>query len=341
MSSTLPGIGAYVQAIDYALPARRVDNDALAERHPSWQMERVVTATGVEARYWCDPDETALDLAERACRALAARTGFDLTLVDAVLFCTQSPDYPMPPNACLLQHRLGLRRSLAALDFSLACSGFIYGLYLARALVESGSARHVLLVTADTYSRWMHPDDRGPMTLFGDGAAATLVSAGERKLGAFMLGTDGAGADKFMVPAGGARRPHTDETARPIADTLGNVRSAEQLRMDGPGVLAFVKEQIPPLVHSVLELAELRLSDLDLVLFHQASRVALDHLHRALRISPTQQFSNLRTIGNTVSASLPILLRDAEREGRLRPGCRVLLVGFGVGLSWGGCIVDW
>ena len=333
--------GAYIQAIEYALPERRVSNDELAALHPEWQMDRVFAATGIESRHWCGPDETALDLAERASRALVERTGFDLNGIDAVLFCTQTPDHPMPPNACLLQARLGLRTSVAALDFTLACSGFVYGLYLARALVMSGSARHVLLVTADTYSRWMNPRDRGPMTLFGDGAAATVVSAGEPKIGSFVLGTDGAGAEKFVVRAGGARLPRSEATAQPQIDDHGNVRTDEQLRMDGPSIFDFVKQQIPPLVRSVLASAELAISDVDLVLFQQASRVSLDHLHRALRVPQRQQFTNIRMLGNTVSASLPILLRDAEKEGRLQSGSRAVLVGFGVGLSWGGCIIDW
>jgi 3-oxoacyl-[acyl-carrier-protein] synthase-3 len=179
------------------------------------------------------------------------------------------------------------------------------------------------------------------MTLFGDGAAATIVSAGQPKIGAFVLGTDGSGAEKFMIPAGGARQPRSAETAQLTVDDHGNARSAEHLRMDGPSILDFVKRQIPPLVRSVLASAELSQSDMDLILFQQASRVSLDHLHRALRVPSTQQFSNIRGVGNTVSASLPLLLRDAEKQGRLQPGSRALLVGFGVGFSWGGCIVDW
>jgi 3-oxoacyl-[acyl-carrier-protein] synthase-3 len=333
--------GAYIAAIEYALPARVVSNAEIAERHPEWRMDQVALRSGVQERRWCTPAETALDLADAAARQLADRTGFDLAEVDAILFCTQTPDYVMPPNACLLQHRLGLPRTVAALDYSLACSGFVYGLYLAKALVQSDAARHVLLVTAETYSKWMHPDDRGPATLFGDGAAATLVSAGEPALGAFALGTDGSGAASFMIPAGGARRPRSDETAEAVRDQSGNVRRAEDIYMDGAAVLDFVKTEIPPLVRRLLEREKLSLDDLDLVIFHQGSQLTLDVLHRALRIPSHKQFANIAGVGNTVSASIPIALRDAELQGRLEPGMSVMLVGFGVGLSVGACVVRW
>lgn len=341
ISAPLAPAGAYIAAIDYALPEHEVSNADLAARHPEWRMDQVAQRSGVVSRRWCGPTETALDLGEAACRKLVERTGADLARVDALLFCTQSPDYVMPPNACLLQHRLGLARTVAALDYSLACSGFVYGLYLARALIHSGSARQVLLVTAETYSKWINPDDRGPLTLFGDGAAATLVVAGEPALGAFSMASDGGSASSFMIPAGGARVPSSEETKAPRTDDSGNVRTQEDIYMDGNAVLDFVKQEIPTLVRGLLAQQRLTLDEIDLVVFHQGSQMTLDHLHKALRIPPQKQFSNLATVGNTVSASIPIALRDAELQGRLKPGMRVMLVGFGVGLSWGACLVEW
>jgi len=332
---------ARIVATDYCLPSRRISNEMLAELHPTWQMEQVVLRTGVKERYWCNVDETALDLAETACRKVLARTGWGVEEIDAVLFCTQSPDYVMPPNACLLQARLGLARSTAALDFSLACSGFIYGLYLAKALIESDAAQKVLLVTAETYSKWMHPDDRGPMTLFGDGAAATLIAVGQNGIESIVVGTDGSRAETFMIPAGGTRRPATEHTKHAAADASGNLRSAENLFMNGGEVLDFVKKDIPSLVRAVLSRAHSSLDTMDLVIFHQASQVTLDFLNRALHIPPAKQYSNLAHVGNTVSASIPIALRDAELQGVLKSGMRLVLAGFGVGLSWGGCVLTW
>ena len=333
--------GAHIAAIEYYLPARVITNAELDAQHPQWQMGQVALRSGVERRHWCGADETALDLAEGACRRLAERSGFDLGRAGALIFCTQSPDHVMPPNACLLQSRLGLPDTIAAFDFTLACSGFVYGLYLAKALIGSGAVEHVLLVTAETYSKWIHPDDRGPMTLFGDAGAVTLVSAGEPAIGGFLLGTDGHKAGCFMVPAGGARVLRSAETAALLTDHNANIRSAEHLYMNGLAVLDFVKEKIPSVARGLLEQERLTMEDLDLVVFHQASQVTLDHLHVALRIPKQKQFVNIACVGNTVSASLPIALRDAERQGKLTPGMRLMLVGFGVGLSWGACILTW
>lgn len=333
---------ACIVAIEYAFPQKKVSTEELAEKHPQWKLDQVILRTGVETRYWCQPGETALDLAEIACRRLITRTGNDLQQIDVILFCTQSPDYIMPANACLLQHRLNLPRKIAALDYNMACSGYIYGLFLAKALIVSGSAQSVLLVTAETYSKWMHPDDRGPITLFGDAAAATIISAGNQPgLGEITLATDGGGANSFFVPAGGARLPCSPTTKRTIEDRNGNIRTSENLFMDGSAVLDFVKQEIPLLVKALLKQAELTLDDLDLVVFHQASQVTLDFLHRALHVPIHKQFSNLLHVGNTVSASIPIALREAEVQGMLKAGMKVMVVGFGVGLSWGGCIINW
>ena len=332
--------GARIVAVDYTLPEREITNEELDRQHPRWRVAEVALRTGVISRRWCGPGETALDLGERACRQLAARTGLDLARADALLFCTQSPDYLMPPNACLLQHRLSLPPTVAALDFTLACSGYIYGLYLAKSLIESGAATNVLLVSAETYSKRFHPDDRGPATLFGDGGAATWISTGAG-IGPCLLGTDGSAAAWFSIPGGGARHPSSAETARPAADESGNVRSSEHIHMNGVAVLEFVKNKIPGLVRALLAREALTWSDIDLVIFHQASEIALKYLQDALNIPAAKVFRNLARVGNTVSASIPIALRDAEIQGLLRPESRILLTGFGVGLSWGGCIVNW
>ncbi len=333
--------GAYIAGIDYVVPARRVTNAMLADLHPSWRMEQVALRTGVLERAWCDESETALDLAEAACRKVLTRMDVAAGDIDAVLFCTQSPDYVMPPNACLLQARLGLPKSTAALDFGLACSGFIYGLYLAKALIVSGAARRLLLVTAETYSKWMHRDDRGPTTLFGDGAAATLVTGGRDGIGPLATGTDGGQGSVFMIPAGGARQPRSEATMRPVTDPSGNVRTAEDIYMDGGAVLDFVKKEIGGFTQRFLEHSGVTMAMIDLVIFHQASQVTLDHLHRALHVPLEKRFGNLALVGNTVSASIPMAVRDAELQGVLKPGMLLLLVGFGVGLSWGGCLVTW
>jgi 3-oxoacyl-[acyl-carrier-protein] synthase III len=334
-------IGAAIGGIEVELPSRVVTNAELEAAHPTWRMGEVVRRTGVESRRWCAPGETALDLGFSAAERLLKGTGTAPESIDAILFCTQSPDYVMPPNACLLQARLGLLRTTAAMDFSLACSGFIYGLYLAKALIESGAAARILLVTAETYSKLFSHDDRGPATLFGDGAAATLVVKGEANIGRVLVGTDGATPEVFCIPAGGARMPRKSTSADAIIGRAGNARSAEHILMDGPAVLAFVQREVVPFTVRALADFKTTVDEIDLVVFHQASQASLEVLARKLSIPTAKMFIHLADVGNTVSASIPMALKAAEEQQRLTKGMKVLLVGFGVGLSWGACIVTW
>jgi 3-oxoacyl-[acyl-carrier-protein] synthase III len=333
--------GAYIEALDYHLPHKVVSNSDLQRLHPEWRMEEVAKRTGVITRYWCEPEETALDLAEVAAKRTLLRAKCSPDQIDSILFCTQTPDYLMPPNACLLQARLGAPKTTAALDFTHACSGFIYGLYIARSLILSRAARRVLLVAAETYSRRLSADDRGPATLFGDGAAASLISFGDDAISEVALGTDGTEFRCFYIPSGGAREPLSVRAFSETVDKNGNRRSESDLYMDGPSVLKFVSREIPAHLNSSMKRWGLEWKDIDLVIFHQASKVSLEMLLRALRLDPDRTFSNIDRVGNTVSASIPIALADAEQQGRLRDGMRVLLVGFGVGMSWGSCVIRW
>jgi 3-oxoacyl-[acyl-carrier-protein] synthase-3 len=332
---------ASIAAIEVAFPSRVVTNAELDADHPTWRMADVVRRTGVESRRWCAPGETALELAVAACERLLSNAAIKRGEIDGILFCTQTPDYVMPPNACLLQARLGLSRTTAAFDFSLACSGFVYGLYLAKALIESNAAKNILLVTAETYSKLFSHDDRGPATLFGDGAAATLIGRGSGAIGKVLLGTDGSDPEIFCVPAGGARMPSTPESGELQPDQFGNSRAADHIFMDGAGVLAFVQRDLPGFVTRALSDFGTTLEEIDLVVFHQASKTALELLARKLNISQDKMFVHLKDIGNTVSASIPIALKAAEDQGRLTNGMKVLVVGFGVGLSWGACVIVW
>jgi len=332
---------AGIAAIDYALPAKTVSNAELASEYPAWEMGLVAKQTGVVSRHIAETAETALDLSEVACRKLFQRIGLDPNEVAGLVVCTQTPDYIMPPNACLLQDRLELSKRVAAFDFTLACSGFIYGLFLAKGLIESSALKNVLLVTADTYSRLIHPADRTTRSLFGDGAAATFIKAGPKGLGDFLLGTDGSWGQSFIVRAGGARYSRTVPATELSVDRNGSVRSPEHIEMDGSQVLAFIKREIPGCVRGLLEKAGKTPKDIDVIVPHQASHVTLDFLKKSLGLPAERFFTNMKYIGNTVSASIPIALRDAELGGVLVPGQTVLLIGFGVGLSWGACLVEW
>ena len=321
MSGALP---VRIAHCAYALPERIESNEELARQNPAWNFDDIVPKTGVRSRHVAGPATCASDLAHDAAAKLFREGDVDPADVDTLLYCTQSPDYFLPTTACLLQNRLGLPITSKAFDFNLGCSGFIYGLATAGAYIASGIARKVLLLCADTYTRYIRPDDRTARTVFGDGAAAVLLepaSNGE-SIGPFVFGTDGRGYDKIIVRGGGMR--HAAEPAT--------------LSLHGPAVFMFTKERIPACVRELLQKGECEMSAVDLFVFHQASKLVLDELQRTLEIPPGKVVRNYELIGNTVSASIPIALCDAFAAGTAARGQRVAFVGFGVGLSWGACL---
>jgi 3-oxoacyl-[acyl-carrier-protein] synthase-3 len=332
---------AAITAIRFHLPEQVLSNAGLAAEFPGWTMEKIQSKTGIEERHIAGEDEFASDLAVTAAEKLFS-SGVDKGSVDALLYCTQSPDYFLPATACLLQHRLGLRTDIAALDFNLGCSGYIYGLGLARGLIESGQAKRVLLLTADTYSKFIHPGDRSVRTLFGDAAAATLVEASHSGglNGPFVYGTDGSGAENLIVPGGGLRRPRTGP-AETLTDESGNRRTVNHLYMNGPEIFNFTLRIVPATVEALFAKSGLTVADVDLFVFHQANQYMLEHLRKRLGVPPEKFVVSMQKCGNTVSSTIPIALRMALDSGQLKPGMKVMLLGFGVGYSWGGTFVEW
>lgn len=324
---------ASVGPIAVHLPQRVETNAQLKAEYPGWDMDLIYEKTGIGSRHIAAPDECASDLAVQAAQKLFTEHNVDPQSIDFVLLCTQTPDYPLPTTACLLQSRLGLKTSVGALDFNLGCSGYVYGLSLADGLIRSGAARRVLLLTAETYSKYIHATDRSLRTIFGDGAAATLVEAApEPTLWAFQFGTDGTGADTLLVTAGG-NRPAKD-AIRP----RHRQRWESALYMDGPSLINFTVVAVPQLVDNILAAANLKAADVDLFLLHQATLKMLEQLRQRMGLAEERMPVCLEHCGNTVSSTIPILIDDLRRQGRLKRDMRSVLVGFGVGWSWAGCV---
>lgn len=333
---------AAIETVEFLLPARTETSEELARRHPDWSLDKLAERTGVRARQIASEDECASDLAVNAARQLFDQHGYASADFDFILLCTQTPDYLLPTTACLVQEQLGLPQSVGALDINLGCSGYVYALGLARGLIETGQATRVLLITADTYSKLVHPGDKSVRALFGDGAAATAVGGSETPaIGPFLYGTDGSGAQDLIVPMSGMREPFGDEKPPEITDRFGNTRSARHVYMNGKAIVDFSLREVPPAIHGLCERAGITLDDVDAVVPHQASAKVLDGLRRKLSLSEDRFLVYMQEIGNTVSCSIPIALARAEADGRLDPGARLLLVGFGVGLSWGATLVRW
>jgi 3-oxoacyl-[acyl-carrier-protein] synthase III len=335
---------ASIAAIEYYLPEKVVSNQDLAAEFPEWPVEKIQAKTGIVERHVAAENECASDLAAEACRKLFGSGACSPGEIDYLLLCTQSPDYFLPTTACLLQDRLGFPTSAGALDFNLGCSGFVYGLGLAQGLIQTGQASKLLLVTAETYTKFIHPRDRSVRTLFGDAAAATLLTAapGPADLrSSYVFGTDGSGANNLIVPAGGLRRRCATETAEVRSDSRGSARNAESLFMDGAEIFNFTLRTIPACIAELLDRSGKNLEQVDLFVFHQANRYMLDHLRGKLKIPREKFYLWLESCGNTVSSTIPIALKHALAEGRLRPGQTVMLVGFGVGYSWGATLLEW
>jgi 3-oxoacyl-[acyl-carrier-protein] synthase-3 len=324
---------AEIGPIAIHFPERCETNSDLHALHPEWNMPEIEEKTGIRSRHIAAPNETASDLAVKAAEKLFAEHSVERDSIDFLLMCTQTPDYPLPTTACLLQQRLGLRVSCGALDFNLGCSGFVYGLALAEGLIRSGAAKRILLITAETYSKYIDADDRSLRTIFGDAAAATLVQASEvPSLIAFQFGTDGSGGDTLLVSDGGARS--SDQALKP----RNRKRWKSRLYMDGPSLMNFTVVAVPKLIDEILELAKLQLTDIDIFLLHQATSKMLELLRTRLDLNDQKLPIRLQNCGNTVSSTLPILINDLRKEGHLKPHSQNILIGFGVGWSWAGCV---
>lgn len=330
---------AYIKDISYYLPDKVVTNEDLVRDFPEWSVDKIASKVGVNKRHVASEGETATDLAIKAAEKLLARGNISKDDVDYILFCTQSPDYKLPTSACIIQDRLGLRRNIGAIDFSLGCSGYIYGLSLAKGLIYGGVAKNILLLTAETYNKYMHPRDKGNKTIFGDAASATIISTeGLAEIGNFSLGTDGSGAKNLIVKSCGARNPelvndlHFDEGNNPI--------SSDHIYMNGSEIFTFTLDNVPPLIADTLVKNELQKDDVDLFVYHQANKYMLDFLRKKGKIDKDKFYYALSEFGNTVSNTIPIALTEALKDGSIQSDNKVLIAGFGVGYSWGGTVLN-
>lgn len=322
---------AAIGPISTYFPEKVETNDDLAKMNPNWDLSLIAAKTGIHRRHIAKSDETASDLGVAACEKLFADHQIDPKSIDFLLFCTQTPDTPIPTTSCLMQERLGLRVDCGALDFNLGCSGFVYGLGIADGLIRTGAVKRVLLVTGETYSKYIDPTDRSLRTIFGDAAAATLVEAhSEPSVFGMQYGTDGAGADTLLVT----------QSIRPKEQALKprhRHRWPSQLYMDGPELINFAVGSLPPVIEKVLELSELKSSQVDLYLFHQATLKMLDQIRERMGLEWDKMPLCMENYGNTVSSTIPILIEQLRLDKKLSPEMQTVMVGFGVGWSWAAC----
>lgn len=329
---------AFIKGISYYLPERVVTNEELLQDFPEWSVDKVAAKVGVNNRHLAAENETAGDMAEKAARKLFDEYSIDPKTIDFVMLCTQSPDHLLPSTACILQNRLGIPTSAGAFDYNLGCSGCVYGIAMANSFVESGLAKNVLLLTAETYQKYLHPSDKSNRSIFGDGAAACLISTdGMAEIGECVLGTDGSGADNLMLKTGAARCRKA--TGNVIVDEDGHERFDDYLYMNGSAIFNFTLEAVPVLMAKILEKNQMEKDDVDYYVFHQANKFMLNTIRKVCVLPKDKFYVNLEETGNTVSSTVMIGLKQNLDEGKITPGMKVMVTGFGVGLSWGGTIL--
>ncbi|MDY5684141.1 MAG: ketoacyl-ACP synthase III [Treponema sp.] len=322
-------MNAYIKQIEYYLPKKSLSNEDLFRLFPDWTPEKIFSKVGIKNRFIADENETAVDMAVKVAEKLFKNNTDCKNSIDFLLFCTQSPDYKLPTSACIIQDKLGLPKSIGALDYNLGCSGYIYGLSMAKGFILSGVARNILLITSETYSKYIDFNDKGNRSIFGDAATATVISTdGVLRINDFSFGTDGSGFEKLIVKTGSARFPSAGTSEE------------SKLYMNGQDIFQFTIKEVPNLVESLLAKNRLSISNIDYFLFHQANVFILEYLRKKMNISKEKFPYFIENIGNTVSNSIPILLNENLNCILKNPISKIMLIGFGVGLSWGGCVLE-
>lgn len=333
---------AFIKSISYYLPEQIFTNEDFFREFPDTISNKAnLSKIGVKERHIVAKNELASDLAVKSAQKLFKQNNINPHDIDFLLFCAQEFDYFTPTTACVIQHRLNLPTNCGALDFNLGCSGFVYGLGIAKGLIESVGMKNVLLLTSSTLTRKLHPKDENLRYLFGDAACATLISEGnsESEIHQFSFGTDGESADRIMVKDGGSRNPITNESFHEIINEYGNITSNAFMNMKGVSVFSFSIKQVPNLINDLLKKHHKTIEEIDLFIFHQANLFIIDTIRKKLNLSEEKVFNYMENVGNTVSSSIPITLYEAIECKRAKKGDTILLAGFGVGLSWGATII--
>ena len=313
-----------IEEISYHFGSKQENLALLKSVNPDWDIDRILSTTGINNRYCSSDTETALDLAVEAGKKLHGQ----LDDIDLLIFVTQSPEYILPTTACIAQDRLGLSKNIAAFDINLGCSGYIYALSVVGSLMEANQASKALILCGDTYTKYISIHDRTSRPLFSDAGSATIItkSKGDNKLGPFLYGTDGSGADSLIV--------------RNSASKIESTKTSD-FYMNGAEVLLFTMANVPTGTQQLLDKASMSIDDVDYFLFHQASKIVMDNIVRKLSLDEEKFLINYQDYGNTVSCTIPILLKQKIDAGIVKRGDKLMMFGFGVGFSYGACLVEY
>ncbi len=328
-------MGCKIQNIEFVLGSKKISNLDLRNLNPSYNFDKFEKKVGIKYRY-NEINGNVITLAKKSINKLLNKIEIDKSEIDYLIFCTQSPEYLIPTNACVLQNECGLRSNIGAVDINLGCSGYTYGLSLAKALIDSNQANNVLLVTSETYSRYINKKDLVNRLIFSDASTSSLISRSESNdIGLFQFGTDGSGFDKLIV-----KNNYFTKEFNPDIKSYGknNYYTDNDLFMNGPEIFNFTLKQVPDLIKNILLKNNKEINEIDKVILHQANKFLLKAIAKKSTIDFENFFINLESYGNTVSNTIPIALKEFSKN--IEDYKSVLLGGFGVGLSWSGCLIN-
>jgi len=308
-------LGSKISAIEYYLPKKKENNKILKKNNPKINIDRIKEKTGINNRYISNDKETVIDISIKAANKIFKR--YSKEKIDLILLVTQTTPYRIPTSACILQNKLGLKRSTMALDINLGCSGFLYALKMASSLIQSKDVKSGLIICADTYTKFISKNNTACRPIFSDAAAAVLVEKSPKnKIGPFVLGSDGSGSDALELPI-----------------------NTNEIIMNGAKVLTFAMDVVPQNVTELLKKIKIKKEKINKFVFHQASKYILDNINRRLKITKNQTYENYGRVGNTISASIPIALKDGFSAKKIKKNNSVIIAGYGVGLSWGSALI--
>jgi len=330
-----------ITAICGAVPKRIVKNLEYTEFFPVEQVSEIVEKIGIYERRFADEKTCASDLCFAAAEKMFNEYDVKRDEIDLLIFVSQTPDYRMPSTSVILQHRLGLPNSTIAFDVNTGCSGFIYGLSIIYGFMQNSGVRKALLLDGETRSKAYSAKDRRCAFLFGDAGVAVLIEKDEKfKKSFFTLNSDGSRSDLIKIEGGGYRIPSSEDTLKErVVDEFGNIRSLEQGYMNGADVFNFLIREVPKDFKAILEFSKIQKEEIDYFVFHQANQYMNSYLVKKLKIDPDKTPSTLSKFGNTSSVSIPITI-VSELKNKLDERKKVLLSGFGAGLLWASCIIE-
>jgi 3-oxoacyl-[acyl-carrier-protein] synthase III len=314
--------------INFYLGSLTVDFLKNKKKFKNWNIDKTIKKTGFNKIHHSKKNQTALDLAEKCCNNFFTKKNLKLKKsIDCLIYVTQSPEYLLPTTACILQKRIGLNNEVLAFDINQGCSGFVNALAVASSMIHSDLISNCMIVCADTYSKYIGKEDKKNYTLFSDASSLFIIKKGKtKKINNFLFGTNGEGYEDLILPNSALKK---------------ELNKRNNLHMDGNKILMFTMATIPMQIKLYLKKVNIPIQKIDYFVFHQASKIVIDQLTRNLNIDSKKVIFNSGMIGNTVSSTIPISILKCIKKNKFKKGNKILLAGFGVGLSWAICCIDW